>query len=132
MRRLALALLVTGCRREIVSFGPSQPSSSELRVDAGIDSALEPGALPPIMVEVEVKGRVIDARVDPVTKQMVATALVGSNQGVQEGWIGEVIDDSGARVGDFEIRAIQSRTTTGTTSLTREQLEGKFVRLASP
>ena len=74
----------------------------------------------------------IDARVDPVTKQMVATALVGSNQGVQEGWIGEVIDDSGARIGDFEIRAIQSRTTTGTTSLTREQLEGKFVRLASP
>jgi hypothetical protein len=130
---LVLALVAAACRREIVSFGPSQPAYGEGPADASAgDSAPDPDELPPIVVQVEVKGRVVDAQPDPVTKQMVATALVGANQGVQEGWVGEVIDDTGAHVGDFTIRAIGPRTTTGTTTLTRDQLAGKLVRLTSP
>ncbi len=138
---LARALLVLvaciACRHEIVTAPPAFVSEPEPEPAAGqaIDAATvvdDPNALPPIEVQIEVTTAISSAEPDPKTQQLVVIARAGTNEGVQASWIGEIVNERRERVGDFTIRTVQARTTTGTTSLTRDQLAGAFVHLTAP
>jgi len=78
-----------------------------------------------------VKGRILDATPQP-TGGVVVTVGVGSRDGVQPGWIGEVIDEAGTVIGTFTITTIQPRRVIGTSELSLDAVKGKLVRLASP
>jgi hypothetical protein len=120
----AALLLVLACRREVAPE-PVLPIRDRLgqvsETDAGVPA-----------VDLEVKAMILETTVDKTAGTTLVTANAGANHGVALGWLGSIVDDTGAEVGRFTLLEVKPTRTLGATTLAPKQLEGKRVWLRSP